>query len=406
MNKFFSSTLRLYLPYIMFVLASLISGIGGGFIQVVVYNKISAQGSSPLYFSLAFSLTIFPALLGSHLGKKIAEKEKYNLYLVFSQILAIGVIFLVGYITLEDNTKYILLCEAVTSFSASIAFPSLQKLIKLTFKSNKLPLAAKIDTYAYGANIILGLGLGSFLSAFISLESILALALCFFTISAVIFYFSTPKNVGWKTGTSFQNNLCWGTLSQRQKISFILMPTLIIVGAPATSLLPSLYSNFSGSEFNHYLISPVLLLLVFRSIGQFLGPLVIKSDNFDNLSQDARVIYFSLLFFLVTYIFIFSINNFFIVLMLIVIAHISSNVVYSLAIYLTLASFTSDEIAKISSFQYQINQLVITFVSIFSGILANFIGGKLTIIIFACTGIGFFALINQLFLKNEVVEHC
>ena len=65
-------------------------------------------------------------------------------------------IFLIKYVA-ENNLKFILLCELVTCFSASVAYPVLEKLIKLTFNPEKLPLAAKIDTYAYGTNIILAL---------------------------------------------------------------------------------------------------------------------------------------------------------------------------------------------------------------------------------------------------------
>lgn len=87
-------------------------------------------------------------------------------------------------------------------------------------------------------------------------------------------------------------------------------------------------------------------------------------------------------------------SHFYYALILVVIAHIASNVIFSLAIYLTLASFKKEDIAKISSFQYQINQLVITFTAVLSGISATYIGGRLTIIIFALVGLSLFTLIK------------
>lgn len=384
-----------YQTYLVFVFASLISGIGSGFIQIVVYNQIAAHNLPPIYFGLAFALSVFPALLGSHIGRLIAEKEKFNIYIAYSQLLAIIVILLIDIVSLKSNIKYILFCEAITSFSASVAFPVLQKLIKLTFKPEKLSLAAKFDTYLYGANIILGLGLGSLLSSLVDLKGLLIISLVLYVISTVFFFFSAPKYLSWEAGQAHADRFSWKALNHQQKLSFILMPTLIIVGTPATSLLPSIYSNFYGNDIsNYFMISPVLLLLVFRSIGQFIGPLIIKGEKFDALSQNSKIIYFSLFFFLGTYIFIFSTNNFYCALMLVVLAHIASNVIFSLAIYLTLASFNTEEIAKISSFQYQINQLVITLTAILSGISANYLGGRLTIIIFAFVGLSIFSIIK------------
>lgn len=389
------SSFKGYQAYLVFVFACLISGIGSGFIQLVVYDKIAAHNLPPLYFGLAFALSVFPALLGSYIGRFIAVKQKFNIYITYSQLLAMIVILLIDIVSLKHNTKYILFCEAITSFSASVAFPVLQKLIKLTFKPEKLSLAAKFDTYLYGANIILGLGLGSLLLSWIDVKSVLMISLVLYVISAVLFFFSAPKYLGWDTGQAYVERFSWKALNHKQKLSFILMPTLIIVGTPATSLLPSIYTHFYGNGMSTYLIaSPVLLLLVFRSIGQFIGPLIIKGEKFDALSQNNKIIYFALFFFIVTYIFIFSTTNFYCALMLVVLAHIASNIIFSLAIYLTLASFNAEEIARISSFQYQINQVVITLTAILSGVIANYLGGTLTIIIFAFVGLSIFSIIK------------
>ena len=380
-------------PYAMFLFATLVSGIGSGFIQVVVYNQIANLNLPPFYFGLAFACAVFPALAGSYAGRIIAEKEKYNKCLFFSQLFAVLMIFLIKSLA-EKDFKFILLGELVTSFSASVAFPVLQKLIKFTFNPERLPMAAKIDTYAYGANIIFGLGLGSVLSAIICLNDMLLLAEVLYAISAMLFYSANPESMKWNENLRTTQCFFWGTFTPQQKLAFILMPTLIIVGTPATSLLPSIYNNFSNSEVNNFIISPVLTLILFRSIGQFIGPLIIHNDRFASLASSKRTIYYCLLFFIVTYSIIFHTGNFYFALLLIIIAHIASNVVFTLATYSMLASFSVDEIAQISTVQYQINQIVITLTAIVSGAIANVLGGQLTIILFAFLGLGLFSIIK------------
>ena len=394
------SNYKEFKPYLMFLLATLVSAIGSGFIQVVVYSQIANRNLPPFYFGLAFACAVFPALLGSQVGKIIADKRHYNKYLFFSQLIAALMIFFLQYIV-QNNIKFILLGEMVTSFSASIAFPILQKLIKFTFNPEKLPVAAKIDTYAYGANIIFGLGLGSFLSALISSHNILTLSILLYIVSSILFYASSGEYISWdKRKLEINNNFFWVSFTPQQKLAFILMPTLIIVGTPATSLLPSIYGNFSNGELNNFFISPVLTLILFRSIGQFLGPLMVSNDKFESLALNKQAIYFFLLFFIAIYSIIFHAGNLYFVLLLIIIAHIASNIVFTLATYLMLASFSSDEIAQISAIQYQINQIVITLTAILSGLIANVLGGQLTIIMFATLGLSLFSIIKLLMAFN------
>jgi predicted MFS family arabinose efflux permease len=380
--------------YAIFLFATLIAAIGGGFIQVVVYNQIANLNLPPFYFGLAFSCAVFPALLGSQIGKIISEKENYNKYLFFSQLFAVFMILLIKFIV-ENNLKFILLGEFVTSFAGSIAYPILQKLIKLTFEPEKLPIAAKVDAYAYGANIILGLGFGAVLSAFIGFEAMWFIAAILYVISAILFYFSRSKNMTLEKNLQLTQVFWKRAFTSRQKLAFILMPTLIIIGTPPTSLLPSIYNHFPTNEVSNFIISPVMTLILFRSIGQFIGPMLINNDRFEAFASNKQIISLCLLFFIATYSLIFHTDSYYLALFLIVVAHVASNVVFTLATYSMLASFSTEEIAQVSATQYQINQIVITLTAILGGVMANFLGGQLTIILFALIGLGFFAIIGQ-----------
>lgn len=380
--------------YAIFLFATLIAAIGGGFIQVVVYNQIANLNLPPFYFGLAFSCAVFPALLGSQVGKIISEKENYNKYLFFSQLFAVFMILLIKFIV-ENNLKFILLGEFVTSFAGSIAYPILQKLIKLTFDPERLPIAAKVDAYAYGANIILGLGLGAVLSAFIGFDTMWLIAAALYVVSAIAFYFSHSKNMTWEKNMQSTSVFWKRTFTSRQKLAFILMPTLIIVGTPPTSLLPSIYNNFPNDVVSNFIISPVMTLILFRSIGQFIGPLIVNNDRFEAFASNKQMINFCLIFFIAIYSIIFDTGNYYLALLLIVVAHIASNVVFTLATYSMLASFSTEEIAQISASQYQINQIAITLTAILSGVIANFLGGQLTIILFALIGLGLFSIIGK-----------
>lgn len=380
--------------YAIFLFATLIAAIGGGFIQVVVYNQIANLNLPPIYFGLAFSCAVFPALLGSHVGKIISEKENYNKCLFFSQLFAVLMIVFIKFIV-ENNLKFILLGELVTSFVGSIAYPILQKLIKLTFDLEKLPVAAKVDAYVYGANIILGLGLGAILSAFIGFDTMLLVSATLYGLSAILFYFSSSKNMKWEKKLQSPDYFWSRVFTSRQKLAFILMPTLIIMGTPPTSLLPSIYNNFSNEQVSNFMISPVMALILFRSIGQFIGPLIVNNDKFEAFASNKQIINFCLLFFIAVYSIIFHTENYYLALFLVVIAHIASNVVFTLATYSMLVSFSTEEIAQISATQYQINQIAITLIAILSGVIANFIGGQLTIMLFALIGLGLFSIIGQ-----------
>ncbi len=140
------------------------------------------------------------------------------------------------------------------------------------------------------------------------------------------------------------------------------------------ALMPTLGKLFPDLNFTFGLtISAGIALIFSRGIGQVLGPIVLgKIGITKNLKNEKTIIYI-LLIFIVFYSFIFLIKNIYIILCLIIFAHILSNIVFSISLYMMYSNFSENEISYFSTKSYQIGNFILLISSLLSIVLVKYV---------------------------------
>ena len=140
----------------------------------------------------------------------------------------------------------------------------------------------------------------------------------------------------------------WQSLKPVQQRVLLLTPLLSLICAPSMSLLPA-HGQIFGFQIQWMGLSltPVLLLLVFRSLGQILGPTVIQQRDFERLLERRWLLTGCLSLYLALYCIIFSTRSLILSLVCVLVAHIASNIVFVLSTYGLQRYFSATEISKV-----------------------------------------------------------
>ncbi|QCE33660.1 MFS transporter [Acetobacteraceae bacterium] len=353
--------------------ALICSSIGSGLTFIMVFGALAKLKASPSSFALAFILSILPGFFGSILGKSLLEKiEAKYCFILAEAIGALGL--LIPYYGLHQESVFILqLTETASSLAAGILIPSLNHYSKTKLDPQDIASASIIDTLVFTCQVLFGIGLGAFLYGKIENSTYLLTDLFSYLI-AIFFLFLLPK-LGNLSKENPPVESLPNSLSSRQHASLYLLPALAATSAAAMSLLPTLI---------HASQKDLLLLLFSRSLGQLMGPFLIKEERYKNHSS--FFIFICLLIFIGCYLCVPLTQSFLIALVLVFSAHIFSNIVYSLGWYSLLTNFNQQQIAAASANSYQKQIFVSAIVSLLAGILADKIGSSLSL--FLCSFIG------------------
>ncbi len=370
-----------YRKYVLIFLSMIIIGIASGFIQVILYNLLSSNNYSPFFFTLAFLAGLIPGILSSHLGTNLVLHAYQHIYLTFVNIffaLAVGLILLFH---LSDNVFLLLVLECITSAVLGIFFPILQTVIKNTFKDERLALAAKIDVYAFSFQIIFGIGAGAVLINKVSAEEMLVIDLFLFLISGLVVFFAQddkPLN-GEHTKAISKEASLFRDYTSKQKRAFLMMPLLMLVGSPLSALLPSLNDKFGPIMILNFELKPVHYLLISRSLGQLIGPLLVPKGLFSRIAKSNGVMLSFLVLFTLFYALLDFAGNPLVLLVVVIVAHAFSNMFYSLSFYLLQVEFAADQIPSVSGKQYRFNLTASLISTLFFGMVSNYSGAQVVL---------------------------
>ncbi|BBH52444.1 MFS transporter [Fluviispira sanaruensis] len=376
--------------FFYFAIASLIMQIGIGLTQVAVYGHLARIDASPLYFTLAFSLATIPGLFSSQIGSYLSKKVNIIFLCVAIQLLGAFSLFL-PILGINNNQIILLLfAEFISAFIAGFIYPISQIYIKRVFTDkNYLPLASKLDVYLFSINIIIGTFIGTLLYAYFNTENYLLINSLAYVISSFIYviaYF-TKKNISIKNliiteNFSFNKNnrflnrriLFLKNFSIEQKYPFLILIYLPIATTPSISLLPTIGNKYGSNILILGInLTPALLFILAKTIGQIIGPMLIKNYMFEKFYNNKSVFIKCNFLFLLMYLVIYFIDNIYISIILIISAHIFSNIVFSLGMFATQRTFKIDEISDVSAKQYQISTFSMAIISLMSGFLVKYI---------------------------------
>ncbi|WP_370932031.1 MFS transporter [Bartonella sp. DGB1] len=274
------------------ILAFIFSSIGAGLTSVMVFGELIKLNANPSSFTLAFMLSITPGFIGSILGKHMLSYMEVKYCLIIAEVIgAIGL--LIPWYGIFYSSATILQFSGITaSFAAGILIPSINHYTKALLEEEDIGAAVVIDTIIFACHIVFGMSIGVFLYDIISNTSYLIANLIGYSLS-IIFILFLPRLATLTKKEIYAKNLD-KNLSSKQIASLYLMSALTIVGTPAISLLPTLVQSTKKDI--------ILYLLLARSLGQLLGPFVVKEERYKN--QTSLFIITCMAAFIICYLFI------------------------------------------------------------------------------------------------------
>lgn len=359
------------------VLALICSSVGSGLTFIMVFGELARLNAEPSSFALAFILSTSPGFLGSIAGKYLLTRiEAKYCFMIAECIGALGLI-IPWYGLTHGSVAILQLSGVASSISAGITIPAINHYTKAKLAPEDIGAGAVIDTLVFACQVLFGIGIGAFLYGTIQSNTYLLANLLSYII-AIIFILSLPTLASYVEQNVYAQGLP-KSLSPKQRASLYLLPALAITGAPAMSLLPTLVNN--ESEHNKTL----LFLLFVRSLGQLLGPFLVKEERYKN--QSPLFIIACMTAFVVFYLFVPLTPFLSISLILVFSAHVFSNIIYSLGWYSLLTNFDTAQVAAASANSYRKQIIVGAVISMMAGVLADRVGSTLALVICSITGL-------------------
>ncbi len=314
--------LRQYRWFALLGGALLLSSIGNGLTYVIVFGKLLTLEAKPSALTLAYILALAPGIPGSLVAEKLLSRFPLIPILIMSEMFGlIGLIFPLWSLY-NENQLLLLLSQATGAFASGMMVPVFSQLLKNGLQAADLPAASGMETLIFAANVILGIGIGTLLYGRLPSQVILALDALSFALSVGLLIAAQRnyRTVEPYEGREAIGKLRWRELNQLQRRSLLLLPALALVGAPAMALLPALTVNFSSEG-----TQTGLTLLLARSFGQLIGPLLLSEAQLKRHSGKLNVFVVFLALFICCYALVSVTHSQGVAMLLIVLAHIFTN---------------------------------------------------------------------------------
>jgi MFS family permease len=332
--------------------AFILSSLGNGLTQVVVFGQLLQWRAAAATLVFAYVLATLPGFLGSLLGERLCQRYSPFVVLLLAEALGLLSLAFPLYSLLAQNSAGLLAVQACSAVISGFTFPALSLVFKRGLSSEELPAATCMETLIFAAQVLLGVGVGVLIFPLINAGGMLLLDALSFAASAILLLLAARRFVPTADETqpdaaaSVTGRMCWRDLSPLQRRSLLMLPMLATVGTPAMSLLPALAQQIKPDETTGF----ALPLLFARSLGQLCGPLLLPASRMRQYAGNNRLLAACLLIFLGSYLLIPQISGLpFAPLGMIFIAHIASNLVFALATFGILREFDAQNVASASA---------------------------------------------------------
>ncbi|MGK9174461.1 MFS transporter [Yokenella regensburgei] len=359
--------------------AFVLSSLGNGLTQVLVFGLLLDWGASASTLTLAYILATLPGLVGSHLGEKLCRRYSPVRVLVFSETLGLLALSLPLVGLLQHSITALLMVQSVEALLAGMAWPALTLIFKRGLSPQELPAATALENVIFAAQVLLGTGLGVMLYGRVDpllLLSIDALSFMVAITLLVLTYLAYHGRHSEDDAPQAAPPLAWSLLSRIQKRSLLILPVLAAVGSPAMALMPALVQQIRPEEATGI----ALPLLFARSLGQLCGPLLLNGEKLPVYARRNRLLLMNLGVFLGAYGMLpFSSDKALFAAGLIFIAHLASNVLFAAGTFSLLAGFTTERVAWASARAWRWQTATATVVTAIAAVLAQEWGATLAL---------------------------
>ncbi|WP_312628773.1 MFS transporter [Scandinavium sp.] len=328
--------------------AFVLSSLGNGLTQVVVFGQLLRWQASPTTLTLAWLFATLPGFLGSLSGERLCRTISPLHLLLIYELLGLLALILPWLGLHLHNIPLLLAVQSVESLLGGMAWPALAVTFKRGLSEAELPAATAMENMIFASQVLLGTGMGVLLFGRVSPQVLLLVDALSFVIAAWLLGLASQRIVirpDVQQPTTMPS-LRWARLNSIQKRSLLLLPSLAAVGAPAMALLPALAQQMRPEETTGL----ALPLLFSRSLGQLCGPMMLNSRKMPEYTRRNYLLLGCLALFLLAYMLMPALSAYTgAALAAIFIAHLASNVVFALGTFDVLYQFDEQEVSGASA---------------------------------------------------------
>jgi MFS family permease len=352
--------------------AFVLSSLGNGLTQVLVFGLLLDWQASASTLTLAYMLATLPAFLGSLAGEKLCQRISPIRLLILTEILGLSALSLPLLGLLQHSITLLLWVQSVEALLGGMSWPALALLFKRGLSPRELPAATAMETVIFASQVLLGTGVGVLLFGIVDPLVLLGIdALSYLAAISLLvliaFSYRTAHDDSCE-GAQLSVRLNWCSLSQGQKRSLLILPVLAAVGSPAMALMPALVQQMQPDNAT----TLTLPLLFARSLGQLCGPLLLDSNKLPGYARRNRILLMCLGTFLGAYSLVPLISGQLMVMSgLVFVAHLASNVLFAVGTFSLLSGFSAAQISAASARAWRWQTMTTTVVTAIAAVLAS-----------------------------------
>ncbi|MEJ2017347.1 MAG: hypothetical protein P8X51_03340 [Maritimibacter sp.] len=383
---------RRHPSYAILTFAQTLSIIGSALTTLVVYSVIEGRDTSVMTYAMVYVFSVTPGVVIAHFSHLYRHWFSIGGALITSTVFSAFALSLtwLGY---RSDILGLLLCSElglslVAGFLA--AYNSLYD--KMNFAEEELEALTSVDTITFGAQTILGLMLGTFLLVVIDPLALIEVDAVTFLLALAIFVslnaLYRPKLAHrpprQEAPTAIKD------LTELQRRLFWIGPILAAFGGSLMALGPAMIDAKGFGQYPAFTtLSPVLLFLVVRALGQLTGPVIARRFDLERLAEQSYLLPVSLIIYCGLYGIIWRSGSVFVTYGTTFAAHIVSNIVFIVAYYSNLKFFSSEQISSVSSKAYVYGTLLGTASSIVGSLIADTFGFEVFFVVLGVVLAGF-----------------
>lgn len=368
----------------VFLTASLITSLGSALTRVVVYGKLAAFGAPPLLFGWAYALSIIPGLFAAGLGMKALTRFGVRTTLMGSEILGMAGVTVPWMGVMNHSAPLLVVSMLLPGIASGLAVGSYAAAIKRLVPTSGYGVFAALDSLSFTGSSVIGTGLAALAYGLVPIQwYFLGDAVSYAVALAGFWYLGTvpSSRIAGPSAAAepVANRMVLGTMPRLRGTrlrAFMLLPLMAATNGAAMALLPALGTHFRaiGREVT-ITLDPTVLLVFARTVGQAAGSLAFRPARIQALFMSSRALVMLVAMYIGLYALAFGLQPstriFFVVLLIVVLAHVASNVVYVAANTATFDHFTERETPIVSTRASQLTTAILAIVSIAAGGLAK-----------------------------------
>ena len=362
--------------FLALILALFLSSVGSGVTQAVVLGELGRLGADGFTLSLVFVLGLVPGFLSSRVAVGWVNRFGLERVLPIVQIAGIpAVIF--GGVGLALNLPWLLLgVEAMSSAVWGMTVPFVNSMVTAELDESELAPFSRFENSIFSSQAILAFGIGTLLWPYVGAYPLFGLDLISYFIAAFCFraFLVNRKRSAEvsKVGSSAVPRPAWKSWTPIQKRQLAIVPVLALAASPAMALLPLLGQKWGAlAVMGGITLSPPLVLMFAKTVGQVVGPWFATDGIMDRISQRRMWLPVLLIGFMGFYLLASQVQRLGIAFCLIGIAHLLSNILFTAGYLGVRRGFQGEALVEASVLQYQVQLVVMSLSALAAGSFAR-----------------------------------